>query len=153
MICGDGKRVVTVNLFTRTPNCILILLKQLSSWSVMILSIFSRLSGPQHCLWRCWQPDSAISVLNFYQQMSYIFAKHCTICVCREPVILRPRGYWPRDKNFGLAPRPWPRQVGLGLGLALVLLTWPRKCAIQCKIILIVSISRISLQHSLQRRG
>jgi len=29
----------------------------------------------------------------------------------------------------------------LGLGLALVLLTWPRECAIQCKIILVVSIA------------
>jgi len=34
---------------------------------------------------------------------------------------------------------PWPRQVGLGL--ASVLLTWPRKHAIKYKIILAVSIS------------
>ena len=46
---------------------------------------------------------------------------------------------WPRSQ-------PWPRQDGLGLSLGLehlssVLLTWPRKCAIKCTIILVVSTS------------
>jgi len=45
--------------------------------------------------------------------------------------------------SYVKASRPdWPRGLnfGLGLGLASVLLTWPRKCAIQCKTILVVSI-------------
>ena len=43
--------------------------------------------------------------------------------------------------SYVKASRPdWPRGLNFGLGLASVLLTWPRKCAIQCKTILVVSI-------------
>jgi len=61
--------------------------------------------------------------------------------------MLRPRGQTDLEaKIFGLgldmlASTSWPRPQAFGLGLASVLFTWPRKCAIQCKIILVVSIS------------
>ena len=54
-------------------------------------------------------------------------------------LMLRPRDHTGVEPKFWPRPRPWPQQ--LGLGLASVLLTWPRKCAIQCKMILVVSIS------------
>jgi len=42
---------------------------------------------------------------------------------------------------YGLEAKSLVSASSIGLGLALVLLTWPQKCATQCKVILVVSIS------------
>jgi len=60
--------------------------------------------------------------------------------------MLRHRGKTGLEANIlatasASASTSWPRPRAFDLALASVLLTWSRKCAIQCNIILIVSIS------------
>ena len=60
--------------------------------------------------------------------------------------MLGPRGQIGfKAKFFTSASTSWPQPRGFRLCLASVLLTWPQKCAIQCKIILVVFVCDLKI--------
>ena len=91
---------------------------------------------------RLWVTERTSGLIKYHQQSLKVHNMDCWQYFF--PVILRPRGHTGKcglEVNIfasALASTSWPR--AFGVGVVSVLLTWPRKCAIRCKLILYMSI-------------